>query len=283
MKIRVIVLAQGSQQRFTDLAIPKQLLPLDGAPLDELRLVNTVIYRTINQVYVMPWDECHVTVICADPLKGMVDAMAAGAPPEFRGYWWLYATERGKRLQIDTHTLPDPGNSSLKGLYRFLRDDTASLAADATVVLLGDVVYSWNALRALWQAPCSLAFACSSDLSPASGELFGIASNSQAQLFAAVGVAMENHPPKQVDKTYQPGQLRLVLWAIDRAHQWKGEHANLLHVGGDWRPADERGARPWFIPIDDYTRDFDKPADLEFLAPTARAAREDDARSGFTW
>jgi hypothetical protein len=270
MKVRVVILAQGNQSRFTGLTYPKQLLRLQTAERDHNSF--PVLHRTLFQLYGMPWTECHVTVVCdgalRDDIKKLVPAGVYAAN--------VMGQPLTRRMAVDVHTLPDPGNSSLKGLQRFLRDDAALLHADAVVVLLGDVCYSWAALRALWQCPTSLAFACTPNISPGAGELFGIVVTSPGQLMAAVDVAMERHSPKQVDKTYQPGLLRLVLFAIDKVHQWKGDSPTAL---GDHALAD----RPWFIPIGDYTRDFDKPADLEFLAPTARAAREDDARSGFTW
>jgi hypothetical protein len=272
MKVRVIILAQGTQQRFTGLKIPKQLLELDGLG------TKTILDRTLFQLCFMP-GEVHCTVVCDGALRAHVEPlcrdgrMSAEAPGHLK---LTNLASTATLIAMDVHTLPDPGNSSLKGLQRFLRDDTASLSADAIVVLLGDVVYSWSALRALWQCPTPLAFACTPNISPGAGELFGIVATSPGQLMAAVDVAMERHSPKQVDKTYQPGMLRLVLFAIDKMHQWMGDSPTAL---GDHALAD----RPWFISIDDFSRDFDKPSDLEQMPATARAAREDDARSGFTW
>lgn len=237
----VIILCQGQQTRLPGLDIPKQLLPLPecgGVP---------ILHRTIRQ-------------------------LARWIPGVIRGQGWM--TVVGKRdhfakLLVDVDAslpsgsadvelveLAQPGNSSLIGLRRYLEQHNRPHTGDV-VVLLGDVVYSWRCLDAIFTpTPGPISFVASSDLSPSTGELWGIRWDVGYSPLYSLDRALEHYPPF-VD--YQPGQMRRWLWAC----QVLG-HASVVRC-------------------DDYTRDFDKPEDLKLLDVTSENAKADDLRMGMVW
>ena len=107
----VIVMAQGRQERLPELPIPKQLVPIAGAPLLE---------RTIAQVRASS-PQYHLTVIAPVTMP------------------WLRFCQR---LAIDQVPLQNPGETLLAGIAQ-----TASLWRTTTTILLGDVVFSRAALQ----------------------------------------------------------------------------------------------------------------------------------------
>lgn len=174
-----------------------------------------------------------------------------------------------------TEALEDPGNSSLKGISRFLelednREDQPEW--ERTVVLLGDVVYSWDCLRAIFaNTEPWPRFVGTSNLSPGGGELWGISwlADADAQMRTFLGSALERHPP--FHGTYQPGQLRRWLWEANTTFDALMPDA-MRHR-----------ERPWFVPIDDYTRDIDLPEHVLAIPKLSEAAAADDAANGVTW
>lgn len=250
----VIILAQGQQTRLPDLAHPKQLLALPhagGVP---------IVARTLVMVRELaPWSV--VTVVAKNDL-------VAAIPSRWPSYW-------------EAHELADPGNSSLKGISRYLdhRRDLMNLGAlefepSMTVVLLGDVAYSWSCLRALL-APANelapgIAFVGTSTLSESAGELWGIAWRQSADdmMTGWMKKALRRHPPFQA---YQCGQLRQWFFTARR---------DALEEYRSFARAEE--VVP-FVAVDDYTKDFDIPADLAMLEDVSRAAAADDAAHGVRW
>lgn len=253
--IHVVILAQGEQRRIPDLRIPKQLLPL---PL----CGNTpILNRTIRQI---------------------MDIVPEATPPAIEVVGWphfvdhftlhpIYTTTQKTWLNAlhcrpTITTLPDPGNSSLKGFSRY-RDQHANFPfASRTVVLLGDVVYSWQILRELLDGNNETVWAVSDDISPSAGELWGIAWNERANddMMESLDRAMAKHPTQTV---YQPGQMRLWLWEFEAML----DHHRCRVV----TPRDEG----------DYTVDIDLPrhAKPEFLFELSRWASDDDAKNGLSW
>ncbi len=294
MNTHVIILAQGSQKRLGDLPVAKQMLPLPacgGTP---------ILYRTLRQLWhVMGGVHIHadrsdrVTVVTwpllVDKLRlttvdiPMTLTGVGGKPVEPRSIEW--------RFTPSTDTLDDPGNSSLKGISRFLEVEAARRARrwaltpqvvppdhpewDRTVVLLGDVVYSWACLRAIF-APFredprgfmtefgatigDFRFVGTSDISPSGGELWGIAWPGRADIIMKMGLkrALDAHPPFA---EYQPGQLRRWMWAMSRTFQ----------------------TSTLYSAVDDYTRDIDTPEHVLMLPELSKAAAADDEANGVTW
>lgn len=282
----VIILAQGSQSRMGPFfnKIPKQVLPLSAHISAGARNIR-VIDRTIAQVVkilsggastpdaVQRAMTPHGIVVIGDRKMREVHHP--------RGDFLLMANELDERVYYgvspEVFTLHDPGNSSLKGLARVLdhASRTPGVPEGRTVVLLGDVLYSWNCLEALF-CPADVrdvTFAGTSDLGPGDGELWGISwFKSTAKLIGgAIDIGLTNH--SKFEDEYQPGQLRHVLWAVDRH----------LNPNGMVRKDEKPGqwpARDWFVPIDDYTMDVDLPDHIAKLARHSFLAWADDKEHG---
>ena len=167
MSVHVIILAQGSQRRLPDLAFPKHVLPLPACR-------NTaLLHRTLQMLWRI-YADCHVTLVASRQLRTHLPRPIVGTDGEFH--------------TPDFITLQDPGNSSLKGIAKFLQGADAVRAAieatwgdisgvppllpfDMTVVLLGDVVYSWRCFARLFTDSAAIRFVGSHNLSPSDGEL----------------------------------------------------------------------------------------------------------------
>lgn len=273
MTTHVIILCQGQQKRLPELAIPKQMLRLPACG------DTPILYRTLRQV-------SHLAPDADDPV---------GSPFKVTVVAWLPLAEQvmmdelplleGRNLTLGVHTLADPGNSSLKGIARFLRDPSQHADRyNRTVVLLGDVVYSWACIRAIFERhPCR--FVGTEDLSRSGGELWGISWSNAAdkELRWCLDEALKQHPQFEA---YQPGQLRRWLWMTPLAGSRSSDpNKNTLLA--------ELNAHgpimlPWYHPIDtfvagDYTRDIDIPEHVALLPDLSVRARRDDADHGVSW
>lgn len=241
-----IVLGQGTQRRLTGVTTPKQLLPLPACG------GTAILARTIRQV---------------SSIFGAERGSPAPTGNRITVVTWPDVMLKLNDLHyyLDLIQLADPGNSSLKGISRYLAL-AAAFRTDVprwpmrTVVLLGDVVYSWACLKAIFD----ISFVGTSDLGPGGGELWGLSwwHNNDQLMRTALDMALTKHS-KHEDE-YQPGQLRHWLWAVDS-----------LMPG--------IASRTWWTPCDDYTCDIDLPADLDKLEPASVAAAADDARHGMKW
>lgn len=256
MTTEVVILAQGTQRRLGMQAGYKQLLPLpecDGV---------SILWRTLCQLEMIHdrhGVDTNVRIVCWPQMHPMLPI-------------WSRSRFGGDCLKIEFVTLSDPGNSSLKGIARYLearREERRSVSR--TVVLLGDVIYSWACLDAIWRPlqDQSYGFVGSSDLSSSGGELWGISWSvaHEDTMAAELRDALLRHPP--FEDEYQPGQLRRWLQG------WRnGDLAErvqkLRHAGVFWG-------------IDDYTTDIDLPAHLERLLPVSVCARADDLAHGLVW
>lgn len=260
MIANVIILAQGSQTRLPELAIPKQLLPLPdcgNAPILE---------RTFCQLSVIVPD-ARITLVASDAIISKALKFSASS-------------------SVTYCTLPDPGNSSLKGLDRYLKLNEDLENERSTVVLLGDVIYSWACLTKIFLMGEPLVrFVGSSDLSPSGGEIWGVAwwLGARDTMMAALEGALAKHPPASVNDTYQPGQLRRLLWAIDASQGEIDDEVLVYSRDGDGLFNARRRDRPWFVAVDDYTMDVDIPEHLTLLGPSSTLAALDDKEHGLVW
>lgn len=245
--VEVIILAQGDQKRMGARHGYKQLLPLPACA------DVPIIIRTLAQLTHRLGDNHRVTMVCWDRLAaciGSVSAMAL-AWPRF------------------THVeLPQPGNSSLKGIFRYLETRSGPLP-ESTVVLLGDVVYSWACLDALLAASKSAGFVGTADLRNDGGELWGVAwgASHHNRMMMDLRDALLRHPP--FEDEYQPGQLRRWISGWHRGDL--RDHVTKL-----------RGSREYFV-VDDYTMDVDLPAHIQLLRSASVEAEADDRAHGLEW
>lgn len=273
MTARVIILAQGQQSRLPDLDRPKQLLELKACRMPILIRTLHMIGRTLGGA--------EVTVVCGEPIASQVMRMIEWKNRHPEGIVDpRYMEPPYVKYPLTCVSLPAPGNSSLKGLERFMASRWGD-KHESTHVLLGDVVYSWQCLRAIFNVKLApepmgvkwsntsefpIAFVGTRDLTPSSGELWGVSWNRAAggYMEELMTKAMHRHPPAQVDDVYQPGQLRRLLFAQDDREAYLRTKYDL------------RQDRWWFIPVDDYTMDVDVPEHIPFLDTVSELARADD-------
>lgn len=249
MSTEVIILAQGNQSRMGREAGWKQLLPLPlcgGVP---------ILLRTLLQVQSF-FPSARVTLVS---WARMVTESPNGFAPQ-----WQRALSATRFYE-----LPDPGNSSLKGIARFLENSANDPWREHTIVLLGDVVYSWACLAALAMLSDRCGFAGTSDLSSSGGELWGVAWHQRHLdgMMAELRDSLLRHPP--FDDTYQPGQLR--RWLVGWRRGDVAEHVTRLSRTGN------------YLPIDDYTMDVDLPQHIPLLERASRAAAFDDEQHDLVW
>lgn len=274
MRTHVIILAQGTQQRMVT-EFPKQLLPLASCANEPI-LGRTI--RQLGKIFGRP-DLALAEHHRGQTLVTLVTWSAIGQSlfPDRQEHTLIRFT--GSTAEMEVVALPDPGNSSLKGIYRYL-ESQAMIAGgdryDRTIVLLGDVVYSWACLEALFAplsrfpgrdaidlgaASVAARFVGTSDIGPAGGELWGVAwmRPDEDVVIGALEKALEKHPP-YVD-TYQPGQLRRWMWAIHPSYQTTSR----------------------YVAIDDYTMDVDLPEHVSRLVPASAIASRDDRHHDLFW
>ncbi len=244
----VIILAQGTQQRLGRQHGPKQLLGLPacgGVP---------IMCRTVRQVF---------------SLSDWWPTIVTWAHVRIVGLSW--PIDSGRRTVMPAYfELLDPGNSSLKGIARYLEQrERSGRRYDRTIVLLGDVVYSWACLGAIWQMSNTYGFVGTSDISSGGGELWGVAWEREfdSRMMADLRDALLRHPP--FEDAYQPGQLRRWITGWQR-----GDITD--HVAKYRRTGS-------YVDIDDYTHDIDIPHDLVLLPELSVAAAADDAKHGMSW
>ena len=233
--------------------------------------------RTVAQIYRMadlnsaPRAALHdditpisLTVVCAGALRH------------------LLAAENDSHIGM--YTLTEPGNSALDGIdrylrFRFARPSPYAGAHERIVVLLGDVVYSWNCLHALLCSPCPISFVGTSNLSPSRGHLWGVTWETEhhAIMLPTLEAALAKHPPIA---TYRPKQFRQWFFAgqaDDRIASGAEDRAALGYVTAQAVMHDRI-----YHPVDDYTQDIDVPESLE-LPELGRQAAADDEKNGLVW
>lgn len=297
VRTHVIVLCQGTQRRLSGIRTPKQLLTLPAH--EAMHAPNTkILTRTLMQVFtylggvgvnVNPfgprYNDHHVTVVTWPDVAEYLQDHPVTIPYLRRDAknWMEFA------FAPSISVLPDPGNSSLRGIDRYLSLASVDKSEpyefdgreisysplrspewpDRTVVLLGDVVYSWACLRAIFRgcpASSDLAFVGTPQLTHEGGELWGLMWNRSTDNLVqqALAAALKCCGDAEAEE-YQPGQLRHWLWALDLNENPLGQY------------------RPWYIPIEDYTVDIDLPEHLVNLAAASLEAVNDDRENGVVW
>lgn len=239
-------MCQGEQKRLAGLGHPKHLLPLDPDADDP----ETILDRSIRLVRTLARDGHDTEIVVVGP--------TALEP---------ITTEH----RVALLTLPDPGYCILDGIAATLQACPAG--PSRSYVLLGDVVWSHDALSRLLFDGRPLVFAGTSDLSTSKGEIYGMAAfaaengGELEQLLAtapcrfadARGVRRRMFPRQQT------GHLRRLLWHAMERKQLKPNSPPTA-----WHP-------DLYLPIDDWTDDIDTPADFDRLPALAAEARADDA------
>lgn len=254
MNIEVIILAQGTQKRLGAPHGFKQLLRLPAcgdAP---------ILGRTLRQLADlsdagMPVKLPTPTIVTWERLS----SEACDAYPKL--FNWAGVVFR---------KLASPGNSSLKGIARYLEEQPQDRGYDGTIVLLGDVVYSWSCLLSLlWLSQMSWGFTGTSDLSNGGGELWGVAwsKSYEQRMLADLRDALLRHPP--FEDEYQPGQMR--RWIAGWRRGDISDHVRQLIRSGNYRP------------INDYTMDVDLPEHIAKLQAVSELAAADDLAHGMAW
>lgn len=271
MKTHVIILAQGQQKRLPTLTVAKQMLRLPACG------DTPILHRTIRQCWnlLAPSlrDGSQMTVVSWLPVTEELVRT---------GVRWLGHPQDSRPIAYHPGvcTLPDPGNSSLRGIDRYLRqaaDERAKARYERTVVLLGDVVYSWAALGAIFAGThWGMGFVGTTDLGPAGGELWGISwnRNNEHPMYTTLANALTKHPSFT---EYQCGQMRRWLWEVDKLCTGKTPR------DPRYVPPVSDARRTWYRAIDDYTRDIDLPAHLETLGDISIRAAADDLANGMAW
>lgn len=166
--------------------------------------------------------------------------------------------------------LPRPGNSALTGIARYLeRRAYENRVHDHTVVLLGDVVYSWACLEAVLKMAATCGFVGTKNLCLDKGELWGVAWSRKSDdwMMCRLRDALLRVPP--FDDDHQPGQLRRWLSGLHRG-EMRDHVATLRRAGA-------------YTDVDDYTHDLDIAHDLVLLPDLSAVAAADDARHGVRW
>lgn len=281
MRTFVVILAQGSQKRLPELTVAKQMLPLpacNNVPIlhRTIRQVWALLAPTMtegspNRISVVTWRELSEQIATYG-----IPIVPVGTPNWIDGLHHQITREAANTLDVAMRyhpmvkTLPDPGNSSLKGIAEYLRHAQIVIGQyDRVVVLLGDVVYSWACLRAILDGThWHMGFVGTSDLSRDGGELWGLSWEKTAEepMLHSLSDALARHPKFT---EYQPGQMRRWLWAFDE----------FMHreFGQAMEP------RNWYVPIDDYTRDIDLPEHVKQLGALSEHAAADDRENGVAW
>lgn len=280
--LNIIILAQGKQTRLPGFKTPKHLLELPmhaACGADNFRIVQRTVAQLARlvastdltiQEAAAQWDRHTVTIINDWPahfhLQDADARLRCMSMPDRRHiseHNWLVVCPRQVRLQ-------DPGNSSLLGFERYIMEHGGIPHTHRTVVLLGDVVYSWRCLERLLDERSPVTFAITPILTADAGEVFGFAWNvdlkdhkldggSAIQLAYAAALRASS---KADETVYQSGQLRHLVWQY-------------LELGAKHKPQVTDVAL-----IDDYTMDVDLPEHLVTLASASIEAYGEDKERG---
>jgi len=153
-------------------------------------------------------------------------------------------------------TLRQPGSCVLDGLAQ----TTHLWGTERTIILLGDVFYSDDAMDRIFDDLGGLVFFGTKDLSRTHGEVFAL-SFSRTASFAVIKALGEVLCRQEPQPDYQGGHLRNLLWQIQGSYQ--------LGAYGKWTP-DKR----FYHVIDDHTTDFDTPEDLDKIPALEKRLRQ---------
>jgi hypothetical protein len=248
----IVILAQG--QRRLGAHGPAQLLPLPscgGVP---------ILCRTVRQV----------SLLQSSTADGEWWPKIVAWQDVRAGISWPGGFPGGVSTVTPAYVeLGDPGNSALQGIARYLeRRHQENRHYDRTIVLLGDVVYSWQCLLALWEISEIGGFVGTRDLALDKGELWGVAWSRtlEDRMVSGLRDALLRHP---LGDEYQHGQLR--RWVSGWRRGDMADHISKL------RRAES------YVDIDDYTHDIDCTRDIVLLPILSSAAAADDKLHDVTW
>jgi hypothetical protein len=233
-------MAQGRQERLEGiLDVPKQALNVGGEPI--VRRTQRLLedYVAPGEITVVGWPTFH-----------NLDLIAPG---------------------VTLQTLNDPGTCIVLGLHRARA--WRNWNHDRFVILLGDVVYSKNSLRAIFSERRELVFAGSSDLSRGAGEVYAVTldAHSQPLLTSLIRDTACLRVCATRDRG-QPGHLRNLLWAYQARHPFLELEKGTGYIIGTKRCWWET----FYLPIDDWTNDIDTADDIETVLPALnRHVREE--------
>lgn len=250
--VEIIILAQGPEQRLGPRMVSRQYLPLPACGN------IPILCRTVRQV----WNTFQGIPMIAtwDRQRGQADMRwsVGGAPP---GSHDITVTPQ-------YFDLISPGTSALRGLSRYL--GLRRSVCDRTVVLLGDIVYSWACLHAIDQiSRCQgVGFVGTSNLSEDTGNLWGAgwSRRHEPSALSDLNDTLLRHPA--LDDKHQPGQFRRWITAWTR-----GKMVDHIHHA-------RRVGR--YTDVDDYTRDI-TPDDIGKLPDISLSAQLDDIARGVAW
>lgn len=236
----VIILAQGPNK----LGVRHEPPPLQRLPMCD---DSTIIRRTVMQIRRLN-EDWWPTIVTGDAVRNHL------AHP-YTGQAWC--------------ELPEPGNSALKGIARYLEmREQQGRRYTRTVVLLGDVVYSWGCLKAIWDISETWGFVGTRDLSLETGELWGVAWHRahEYRMLISLRDALLRHP---LGDEYHPAQLRRWISGLNRGDM--RDHIRKLERMG------------CYAAVDDYTHDIDIPMHLVMLPELSKEAAADDRQHGIRW
>jgi len=230
---KIVIMAQGEQRRLAALGHPKHLLMVGG---------ELILWRTVRLVREFLGADVAITVI------GLPAHAASCA-----------------LLNVELVTLEDPGFCVLDGMLAAQKHWGRD--RDRTLVILGDVVFSRQALRAIVTDTRPLVFAGTTDVSRSLGEIFATSFVDRQDMLDALATCpcrvghngrRTVHYPRA-----QGGHLRRLLW-------WAMERRQLRPIVQQhtWHP-------DLFQPVDDWTDDIDTPGDLTRLPELESHVRSD--------
>jgi choline kinase len=264
--VKVVIMAQGQQTRLEGtIECPKQWVHLPYSPDlgSAFTAQEPILARTLRMLETL--NVSKATVVATDALHDIL-----------RQSMELRQREGGRSLPSAVITLADPGNNLLAGMRAVFLDYGDTYQAPC-VVLLGDVVYSWQTLRVLLRKErpanqrdqywCPVVFAGTPVVTASAGELWGCSWDSDG-LDAVLDALRRIKDPPFPD--YQCGQLRKLLWEIQKREVLPPEY-----VPDPFRAC---ATGRWYHPTTDYTADVDTPADLRKLPAIGVAAYADDQR-----
>ncbi len=272
MHLHVIVMAHGQQTRLAHLAHPKHLLRLQ-------RCGETILGRTLRLVAIYGHAAAanlSVTVVGPQAIREAVLEKTTGFEGTTGSAWMRHSGHHavGARgissLYLDVLSFKGVFSDILRNLDALMEVPLPD--ADGTVVLLGDVVFSHDAMQQIVRERPPVLFAGTPRVGPAHGELFAMAWDASRD--GDVRKALAATPRSAFRNVYQCGQLRNFLW------HWQSVLSP--PPPGATPTLCVRPELGHYLPIGDYTNDVDTSADVEYLPTLDELAYRDEENTYLT-